>query len=162
MDPKCNHKSPWKKEARSKAEGVGTTEVGWMSCEDAGGATSQGRQAASRRWKSQGNRFPRRAFRRTPPCGHPDSCKEMNLCCFQPPSYFSHRKPHPSAPLCLQLHFFQGVPGGKEPICQCRRDQRRGLDPWVGKISWRKKWQPTPVFLPGESLGQKSLEGCSP
>ena len=33
---------------------------------------------------------------------------------------------------------------------------------WVGKISWRRKRQPTPVFLPGESQGQRSLEGCSP
>ena len=32
-------------------------------------------------------------------------------------------------------------------------------DPWVGKISWRRKWQPTPVFLPGESYGQQSLVG---
>ena len=39
---------------------------------------------------------------------------------------------------------------------------RSGLDPWVRKISWRRKWQPTPVFLPGESHGQKSLVGCSP
>ena len=37
------------------------------------------------------------------------------------------------------------------------------LDPWVGKISWRRKWQPiTPVFLPGESHGQKSMEGYRP
>ena len=33
---------------------------------------------------------------------------------------------------------------------------------WVGKIPWRRKWQPTPVFLPGESHGQRSLEGYSP
>ena len=39
--------------------------------------------------------------------------------------------------------------------------QRPGLDPWVGKIPWRKEWQPTPVFLPGESHGQKILAGCS-
>ena len=32
------------------------------------------------------------------------------------------------------------------------------FDPWVGKIPWRRKWQPTPVFLPGESHGQRSLE----
>jgi len=32
-------------------------------------------------------------------------------------------------------------------------------DPWVGKIPWRRKWQPTPVFLPGEHCGQKSLVG---
>ena len=34
--------------------------------------------------------------------------------------------------------------------------------PWVGKIPWRRKWQPTPVFLPGESHGQRSLVGYSP
>ena len=33
---------------------------------------------------------------------------------------------------------------------------------WVGKIPWRRKWQPTPVFSPGESHGQSSLAGCSP
>ena len=49
--------------------------------------------------------------------------------------------------------------GGKEPICQCRRC---GLDPWVGKIPWRRKWQPTPIFLPGKSHGQRSLAGYSP
>ena len=37
-----------------------------------------------------------------------------------------------------------------------------GLKPWVGKIPWRRKWQPTPVFLSGESNGQRSLEGYSP
>ena len=36
------------------------------------------------------------------------------------------------------------------------------LDPWVGKIPWRRKWQHTPVFWPGESHGQKSLVGYSP
>ena len=50
-------------------------------------------------------------------------------------------------------------PCGKESACQCRR---RKLDPWVRKIFWRMKWQPTPVFLPGESLGQRSLVGYSP
>ena len=33
---------------------------------------------------------------------------------------------------------------------------------WVGKIPWRRTWQPTPVFLPGESHGQRSLVGCRP
>ena len=41
----------------------------------------------------------------------------------------------------------------KEPICQCRRHKRCGFNPWVGKIPWKKAWQPTPVFLPGESGG---------
>ena len=40
--------------------------------------------------------------------------------------------------------------------------KRRGFSPWVGKIPWRRKWQPTLVFLPGESHGQRSLVGYSP
>ena len=60
---------------------------------------------------------------------------------------------------------FLGFPGGasgKEPACQYRRCKRRGFDPWVGKIPWKRTWQPTPVFLPGESHGQRSLAGYSP
>ena len=48
---------------------------------------------------------------------------------------------------------------GKEANFQCRRCR---LDPWVGKIPWRRKWQPTPVLLPGESHRQWSLVGYSP
>ena len=44
---------------------------------------------------------------------------------------------------------------GKESACQCKRCK---FNPWVGKIPWRREWQPTPVFLPGESHGQRSLE----
>ena len=51
---------------------------------------------------------------------------------------------------------------GKESTCQCRRCQKRQLSPWVGKILWRRAWQPTPVFLPGQSHGQRSGEGYSP
>ena len=40
--------------------------------------------------------------------------------------------------------------------------KRCGFDPWVGKIPWKKAWQPIPVFLPGESHGQRSLAGYSP
>ena len=40
--------------------------------------------------------------------------------------------------------------------------QETQFDPWVGKIPWRRKWQPTPVFLPGKSHGLRSLVGCSP
>ena len=36
------------------------------------------------------------------------------------------------------------------------------FDPWIGKIPWRRKWQPTPVLLPGESHGQRSLAGYGP
>ena len=56
---------------------------------------------------------------------------------------------------------FSGGGGGKESACQYRRHKRRGFDPWVGKIPWRRAWQPTPVFLPGESHGQGRLAGCS-
>ena len=53
-----------------------------------------------------------------------------------------------------------GFPGGAvESACQCRRLR---FDPWVRKTPWRRKWQPTPVFLPGESHGQSSLVGYSP
>ena len=41
-------------------------------------------------------------------------------------------------------------------------DVKHRLDPRVGKIPWRSAWQPTPVFLPGESREQRSLEGYSP
>ena len=40
--------------------------------------------------------------------------------------------------------------------------ERCGFDHWVGKIPWRRKWEPTPVFLPRESHGQGSLKGYSP
>ena len=57
---------------------------------------------------------------------------------------------------------FPGGTGGKEPICQCRRHERRGFSPLVRMICWRRAWQPTPVFLPGESHGQRKLVGYSP
>ena len=50
----------------------------------------------------------------------------------------------------------------KESTCQCRRLKICGLDPWVRKIPWRRKWQPTPVLLPGEAHGQRGLVGYSP
>ena len=40
--------------------------------------------------------------------------------------------------------------------------RRCRFDPWVGKIPWRRKWHPTPVFLPGKSHGQRNLVGYSP
>ena len=57
---------------------------------------------------------------------------------------------------------FPGGASGKEPACQPRRHKRRRFDPWVGKIPWRRAWQPTPIFLPGEFRGQRSLAGYSP
>jgi len=48
---------------------------------------------------------------------------------------------------------------GKESACQCRRFR---FDPWVGKIPWRRKWQPTPVFLTEKSREQRCLVGYRP
>ena len=58
--------------------------------------------------------------------------------------------------LCARSSFTKGF-RGKEPACQCRRCKRHGFNCWVRKIPWRRAWQPTPVFLPGESHGQRSL-----
>ena len=60
--------------------------------------------------------------------------------------------PHPNPQNC---EYFPG----KESTCQCRS---RGFDPWFGKIPWRSKWQPTIVFLPVKSHGQRSLVVYSP
>ena len=51
---------------------------------------------------------------------------------------------------------------GKHSACQCTRRRRCRFDPWVGKIPWRRAWQPTPLFLSGESHGQRSLAGYRP
>ena len=48
-----------------------------------------------------------------------------------------------------------GSAGGKEPTCNAGDIMRCGFDPWAGKILLRRAWQPTPVFLPGESHGQE-------
>ena len=61
--------------------------------------------------------------------------------------------------LSLSHYGFPWWLSGKESNCQCRRC---GFSPWVGKIPWRRKGQPTPVFLPGKSHGQGSLSGYSP
>ena len=45
------------------------------------------------------------------------------------------------------------------PACQCTR---HGFHPWIRTIPWRRKWQPTPIFLPGKSHGQRSLAGNTP
>ena len=63
-------------------------------------------------------------------------------------------------------HSIVGFPGDSVvknlPATHCRRHRSCSFDPWVSKIPWRGKWQPTPVFLPGKSHGQRSLAGYSP
>ena len=56
---------------------------------------------------------------------------------------------------------FPGGTVGKESACQCKRGKRLEFDPWISKVLWRRKWQPTPVFFPGESHGERSLVGNS-
>ena len=61
-----------------------------------------------------------------------------------------------------EIYLEVGLPqwlSGEKSTCQCRRNR---FNPWVRKIPWRRVWQPTPVFLPGESHGQRSLEGYGP
>ena len=79
--------------------------------------------------------------------------KRVQIC----PLSWGHSKP--KSQICS---IWLGFPGGaksKEPTCQWRRHR---FNPWVRKIPWRGAWQPTPIFLPGESHGQWSLAGYSP
>ena len=57
---------------------------------------------------------------------------------------------------------FPGGATGKEPTCQCKRHKRCRFYPWVRKIPWRRAWQPTLVFLPGESHRQRRLASYNP
>ena len=62
----------------------------------------------------------------------------------------------------LNITNIAGLPSGKESACQFWRYKRCSFNPWVGKIPWRRKQQPTPAFLPGESHGQSTLVGYGP
>ena len=90
--------------------------------------------------------------------------------------FWLNQDPHTLIPWRLAVQFHRlwtniyGVPtcadyrvprwcGGREPTCQCRR---HGLDSWVGKIPWRRKWHPSLVFMAGKSPGQRRLAGYSP
>ena len=60
------------------------------------------------------------------------------------------------------VYIYMGFPGGSEVKASASNAGKPGFDPWAGKIPWRRKWQPTPVFLPEESHGWRSLVGYSP
>ena len=63
----------------------------------------------------------------------------------------------------LSIRYYEGFPGGasgEEPIC--RRNKRCGFSPHVRKMPWRRTWQPTLVFLSGESYEERTLVGYSP
>ena len=65
---------------------------------------------------------------------------------------------------CLFEGIFESIdfPGGSDSKASCLQGERRGFHPWVGKILWRRKWQPTPVLFPRKSHGRRSLVGYSP
>ena len=105
---------------------------------------------------------------RTLACYSPWGCKESDTTeqltlHFQVPK--RKKKSYMSSTATGTGHGSQGLPRqlrGRERARQCRRWERLGFDPRVGKIPWRRAWQLTPVFLPGESHGQRSLVGHSP
>ena len=80
--------------------------------------------------------------------------------CYSP---WGHKESDTTERLSTTQHSSIFLPGGlprwlsgRKPACQCKRC---GFEPWVGKIPWRRKWQPTPVFLPEKSHGQRKLAG---
>ena len=76
--------------------------------------------------------------------------------------HWSQRDLPPWLPFCNDVKLNKWLPWwlrGQESACWCRRLQ---FDTWFGNIPWRRKWQPTPVFMSGKFHGQRSLEGHSP
>ena len=66
------------------------------------------------------------------------------------PVKITHRVRRSCLLILEDIYHVVGLPGWlscEEPTCQYRRHERRRFDPWVGKIPWRKAWQPTPVIL---------------
>ena len=94
---------------------------------------------------------------------HDRFCCRILVSGTQEDGYFQTPHTHTHTPQqSKSLEQWWGFPGGtsgKESACQCRRP---GFNPRVGKILWRKKWQPTPVFLPAEFHGERSLVYYSP
>ena len=63
---------------------------------------------------------------------------------------------------CLAAQGFPGAARGKEPACQCSICKRCGLDPWVGKIPWRRAWQPTPVGCLENPMDRGAWQAIAP
>ena len=86
------------------------------------------------------------------------------LLCFLSPRFDQAVRSHGlqgSVSSCQALHVLGGT-RGKEHARQYRRHKRHPLDPWVGRVPWRRAWQPTPVVSPGKFHGQRSLVSYSP
>ena len=105
-----------------------------------------------------------------------DFHKFIQFCCLQKCLFFFFNKFSEHLPFRvisgslvgmtpLDISLSDGLPrwlSGKDTACQFRRQERWRFYPWVRKIPWRRAWQPTLVFLPGKSHGQRSLAGYSP
>ena len=69
---------------------------------------------------------------------------------------------NPRSSYCFWIWiWYSGGNRSKKSTCQCRRCNGLRLDPWVRMIPWKRKWHPTPAFLPGKFHGQRSLAGYS-
>ena len=92
-----------------------------------------------------------------PPSSHPSQTCGLSLLLCKPAYWMEPLEcsVHP------QIGLHRWLSGG-EPACQCRRLKRLGFDLWVGKIPWRREWQPISIFLPGEFHGLRSLMGYNP
>ena len=90
------------------------------------------------------------------PWGHKESDMTKQLSTYTRTQSFLKRARHLLEQLCVRAS--QVAPVIKNPPGDAG-DMRHGFDLWVGKVPWRRAWQPTPVFLPGESHGQRNLEG---
>ena len=86
---------------------------------------------------------------------------QASTCSPGSPQGLSQWQPPPPAPPAPPLSWSLCFPGGSDVKCLSAILETM-CDPWVRKILWRRKWQPTPVLLPGKSHGQRSLVGYSP
>ena len=85
-------------------------------------------------------------------------------CCWDQMRWWNISQHERGRPMRKHRSFYVALDSstGKEPACQSRRCKRCRFNPCVGKIPWRRAWQPTPVFLPGKSHRQRNLVGYSP
>ena len=84
---------------------------------------------------------------------------QKNLAGYTP---WGHKDSDMTEQLTPSLWGFPGGANGNKSACQCRRCKRCRFHPWVGRLPWSRKWQPTSVFLPGEFYGPRSLQPVGP
>ena len=95
----------------------------------------------------------------TPLSGRSMACFSVQVPRRRRSSRFRDRETH----ICVRfIQASQAALGGKDSASQCRSHRRLGFNPWCGMIHWRRKWEPTLVFLFGKSHEQRSLVGYGP